>query len=85
MITDGGTKKWEEQFLPFGKVWYHWDNQSGTSQTSYRFTGQRHETSFDLYDYGARFYDQLAGRFIQPDTIVPNPGNPQHLNRYTQI
>jgi len=23
------------------------------------------------------------GRFIQPDTIVPEPGNPQALNRYS--
>ena len=25
----------------------------------------------------------MLGRFIQADTIVPNPGNPQDLNRYT--
>ncbi len=33
--------------------------------------------------YGARYYDSALGRFISPDTIVPNPGNPQALNRYT--
>jgi len=26
--------------------------------------------------------DLRRGRFIQPDTIVPNPGDPQSLNRY---
>ena len=25
----------------------------------------------------------MLGRFVQPDTIVPEPGNPQDLNRYT--
>jgi len=25
------------------------------------------------------------GRFIQPDTVVPNPGNPQALNRYSYV
>ena len=25
--------------------------------------------------YGARFYDGALGRFISPDTIVPEPGN----------
>jgi hypothetical protein len=32
--------------------------------------------------YGARFYDPYINRWIQPDTIVPDPGNPQDWNRY---
>ncbi|MBI5756782.1 MAG: cell wall hydrolase, partial [Nitrospirae bacterium] len=35
-----------------------------------------------LYYYGARYYNPQLGRFISPDSIVPNPGNPQDLNRY---
>ena len=35
-----------------------------------------------LYDYGARFYSSSLNRWPQPDTIVPQPGNPQSLNRY---
>ena len=35
-----------------------------------------------LYDYGARFYSPLLGRFTSADSIVPQPGNPQSLNRY---
>ena len=27
----------------------------------------------------------LLGRFTQPDTIVPEPGNPQALNRYSYV
>jgi len=38
-----------------------------------------------LYYYGARYYDPTLGRFIQPDTIVPEPGNPQSLNRYSYV
>jgi hypothetical protein len=38
-----------------------------------------------LYDYVARRYDPALGRFIQADTIVPEPGNPQSLNRYTYV
>ena len=38
-----------------------------------------------LYYYGARYYDPTLGRFIQPDSIVPEPGNPQSLNRYAYV
>jgi len=30
----------------------------------------------------ARYYMPEIGRFISPDTIVPEPGNPQSFNRY---
>ena len=35
--------------------------------------------------YRARHYDPSLGRFVQPDTIVPEPGNPQALNRYSYV
>jgi hypothetical protein len=34
---------------------------------------------------GARWYDDYLGRFVSPDTIVPDPGNPQDLNRYSYV
>ena len=43
------------------------------------------ETGLGLYDYVARRYDPVLGRFIQADTTVPEPGNPQSLNRYTYV
>jgi len=53
--------------------------------TDRRFTGQREETGLGLYDYAARRYDPLLGRFIQADTIVPSPQSPQSLNRYMYV
>jgi RHS repeat-associated protein len=41
------------------------------------------DSSSGLYHYGARYYDAAIGRFVQPDTVVPEPGNPQALNRYS--
>jgi hypothetical protein len=35
-----------------------------------------------LYWYRSRWYDQSLGRFIQPDTLVPNPGDPVAFDRY---
>ncbi len=56
---------------------------SGTLSTDYTFTGQKLDASTGLMYYGARYYDAAIGRFAQPDSIVPNPYNPQSLNRYS--
>jgi hypothetical protein len=32
-----------------------------------------------------RYYDPTLGRFVSADTIVPEPGNPQSLNRYAYV
>ncbi len=40
-----------------------------------RYTGQREDATIGLYFYSARYYDPVLGRFIQADTIVPQPGN----------
>jgi hypothetical protein len=33
----------------------------------------------------ARYQDPVIGRFAQPDTIVPEPGDPQSWNRYSYV
>ena len=35
--------------------------------------------------YGARFYSPRLGRFVSADTIVPQPEDPQALNRYAYV
>ncbi|MCR4427693.1 MAG: hypothetical protein NUW23_16225, partial [Firmicutes bacterium] len=77
--ADGGVVA-EQRYLPYGEV--RWSE--GTLPTDFTFTGQRSE-DFGLLDYHARFYDPVLGRFISADTIVPEPGNPQALNRYSYV
>lgn len=36
-------------------------------------------------DYKARFYSVGLGRFLQPDSIIPNPANPQSWNRFSYV
>jgi RHS repeat-associated protein len=66
------------KFTPFGGTWL----TTGTIATDKKFTGQRLDDT-GLYYYGARYYDATIGRFISPDSIVPDPANPQTFNRYS--
>lgn len=63
-------------------TWGSTRDSSGSLDTNKKFTGQRPDGT-GLYYYGARYYDPVIGRFINPDTVVPAPANPQSLNRYS--
>ena len=52
---------------------------------AHHYTGQRWDSGTGLYWYRSRWYDPTLARFIQPDTLVPNPGDPQSLNRYSYV
>jgi RHS repeat-associated protein len=78
---EGTTEVGELRYYPYGETRY----TSGSTPTSYRFTGQREDATIGLYFYNARYYDASLGRFVQADSIVPSPGNPQSLNRYSYV
>ncbi|MCP5022360.1 MAG: RHS repeat-associated core domain-containing protein, partial [bacterium] len=67
----------EARYSPYGQI--RWNN--GTNITDFGFTSQRRE-GFGLYDYNARYYSPTLGRFISPDTIVPDPSSSGGFNRY---
>ena len=57
--------------------------QSGsTPELRYGYPGQEHDAESVNLHLGVRELHFAIGRFSTPDSIVPDPGNPQTLNRY---
>ena len=52
--------------------------------TDIRFPGHRLDAT-GLYYYNARYYDATIGRFLSPDSVMPDITNPQSLNRYSYV
>jgi RHS repeat-associated protein len=76
-IKQDGTVS-EIRYAAWGETRY----TSGTTPTKRQYTGQ-YMAEAGLYFYGARWYDNSLGRFAQPDTIIPQPGNPMAWDRYS--
>jgi RHS repeat-associated protein len=53
--------------------------------TDFGYTFQRNLPDTGLMDYRARMYSSALGRFIQPDTVIPSPANPQSWNRFSYV
>src|SRR5690606_2330639 len=69
------------EYSAFGKETHK--NNSSAFSLSNRYTGQVLDEETGLYYYNARYYDPELGRFVQADTIVPEAGSSQALNRYS--
>jgi len=81
VVTDANGANAETRlYKPWGEPRY-----PGGMQPGFGFTGQRGEPALGLYDYKARFYDPVLGRWIQSDSYVPDKGNPQGLDRYAYV
>jgi len=76
-----GTVRSQLRYDPWGKQRY----ALSVTPTGYRYTAQRFDDKLGLYDYQARYYDPHIGRFISPDTFIPNPANSQSYNRYSYV
>jgi RHS repeat-associated protein len=83
LTTDENGNKYNPPIEVRYKAWGEDRYTSGTTPTSYRYTGQRIETSLSIYYYGARWYDPALGRFLEADASIPGGGNPQAWDRYS--
>jgi RHS repeat-associated protein len=55
------------------------------SPTTRGFTGQEQMPNICADNFNARVYNPLLGRFLSPDSVIPDTYAPQSLNRYTYV
>jgi RHS repeat-associated protein len=84
VMTDSNGNQTELiEYDPYGKILRH-DASAGSSRLAkQQFTGKMLDDETGLIYFGARYYDPSLGRFITPDTIIPETLNPQAFNRYS--
>ena len=73
------------RYFPFGD----WRTEPAQTATNMGYTGHRHNNlaanDLGLIYMNARYYLPHLGRFLSPDTLVPDPANPQAFNRYAYV
>ncbi|MBI1936314.1 hypothetical protein HYS31_07810 [Candidatus Woesearchaeota archaeon] len=78
LITDEQGNVVEETFYaPYGEI------ISGGQDSRYDYTGKEFDPITQEYDFGPRRYKPDWTMFTQPDPILPDPYDPQQLNRYS--
>jgi RHS repeat-associated protein len=78
LVNESGLEVERTEYFPYGQV------QSGGLE-KYGFTGQENDADTELMYYGARYYSPEYRVFVQPDSMLPDPYNPQALNRYAYV
>ncbi len=89
VLTNGtdGSKNELVTYYPFGQTRTDTDG-TGTPLSPgfrYKYTDQEFDDTTGLYYYQARYYDPVLGRFVQPDSIIPDLFGPQALNPYSYV
>jgi RHS repeat-associated protein len=65
-------------YVAFGELL----NETGTTENSYRYTGEQFDASLDQYYLRARYYNQGVGRFTQMDSWLGEIYDPDTLHKY---
>ena len=74
-LSAGGVAVQQYQYDAYGQSTNAFDEVGpGSTSYAYRYTGQRLDSGTGLYDYKARVYSQILGRFLQPDPMGTDQG-----------
>lgn len=80
VLDDMGEVLLAQGFDPYGNPYVH----AGEGSTSWGFTGEQTDANGLLF-LRARYYQPYLNRFIQLDTIVPDPRKPLDWNKYAYV
>ena len=81
MITDAGGNVLEQtRYMPYGGKR---GEGAGIMASNYLFTDQELDAESGLYNYDARLYDPIVGRFASADSLIPSFLKSQSFNRYS--
>ena len=80
MTDQDGNKIANVDYTPYGE-----QTTTGDNIFNKKFTGQIEDHKTELIYYNARYYDPQIGRFITPDSIIPDMANSQAFNRYMYV
>ncbi|MFZ1398424.1 MAG: RHS repeat-associated core domain-containing protein, partial [Candidatus Promineifilaceae bacterium] len=69
--------------LPYGG--YRPGSAPTQTITDRGYTGHKQNDNLELIYMNARYYVPNTNRMLTPDTIVPDPANPQSFNRYSYV
>jgi RHS repeat-associated protein len=82
VLTDAsGAKVATYDYRPFGEVLESIEEPGVVNDT--KWGGHRLDAASQLVYMNARYYDPSLARFVSADSMVPDPVNPQALNRYS--
>ena len=77
----GGVVETTTTYEPYGKLLA----QTGSSGTTYGFTGEQEDAATGLVYLRSRYYSPYIYQMLSPDPIVPDFRNPQSLNLHTYV
>jgi RHS repeat-associated protein len=86
-VTNEGKEIVQQQrFTPFGEDIAVIGSKKEYSKNDLRgFTSHENVGDTGLINMNARLYDPVIGRFIQADTVIPDPSKAMSYNRYVYV
>jgi RHS repeat-associated protein len=78
VVDPAGAVTLAQSYDPFGNLL----TSAGSGSSVFGYTGEQVDASTGLVYLRARYYSSYLNRFVSPDTIIPDPAQPQKWNRY---